>query len=86
VICAGLDQDYRGLPWPPLPDLLARADEVTKLHAICVCCGRPATRTQRLGGESGLVMVGASDSYEARCRTCHTVLSPVQNELPLVVS
>lgn len=86
VICAGLDQDYRALPWPPMPELLARADEVTKLHAICVQCGRPATRTQRLGTENELVFVGAADSYEARCRACHTVLAARQTELPLVAS
>lgn len=82
VICAGLDMDFRGEPFGPMPALLARAEQVTKLHAICVCCGEEASRTQRLvGGEPAayddpVVMVGASEAYEARCRQCHVVLPP----------
>jgi len=73
VICAGLDQDYRGIPWHPMPELLARAEYVEKTHAICVICGAPATRTQRkISGESR-VLIGSQDLYEARCRACHTV-------------
>jgi thymidine kinase len=86
VICAGLDQDFRGLPWPPMPDLLARADSATKLQAICMVCGRPATRTQRLNAGEDLVLIGAADTYEARCRGCHTVAQIFQAELPLVAS
>lgn len=84
VVLAGLDQDYRALPWPPMPELLARADEVTKLHAVCMVCGQPATRTQRLVSSGDLVMLGASDRYEARCRSCHTIPQNEQTELPLV--
>jgi thymidine kinase len=82
VICAGLDMDFRGEPFGPMPALLARAEQVTKLHAICVCCGEEASRTQRLvGGEPAayddpVVMVGASEAYEARCRQCHIILPP----------
>jgi len=70
VIAAGLDQDYRGVPFEPMPGLLAVAEYVTKQLAICVVCGNPAGRSQRLVGERRRVMVGASDSYEARCRRC----------------
>lgn len=73
VICGGLDQDYRGEPWHPMPELLARAEYVEKVHAICVQCGRPASRTQRNVAASGRVLIGSSESYEARCRACHTV-------------
>jgi thymidine kinase len=84
VICAGLDMDFRGIPFGPMPDLLARAEEVQKLHAICVVCGEEASRTQRLiEGEPAafddpVVMVGAAEVYEARCRRCHQVL-PARN-------
>lgn len=82
VICAGLDMDFRGVPFGPMPHLLARAEKVTKLHAICVECGLEASRTQRLidGRPAALddpvVMVGAAEVYEARCRRCHQVLPP----------
>lgn len=70
VICAGLDQDYRGRPFGPIPNLLAIADHVTKVHAICTVCGAPATKTYRRPGSSkDRVLVGESDIYEARCRT-----------------
>ena len=71
VICAGLDQDYRGRPFDPMPTLMAVAEFVTKLQAICVVCGNPANRTQRIAAGGGRVMVGASEAYEARCRKCH---------------
>jgi thymidine kinase len=71
VIVAGLDQDYRGEPFEPMPALLAVAEHITKLHAVCVQCGGPANRTQRLTAEEGRVVVGAAESYEARCRRCH---------------
>ncbi|RMD98258.1 MAG: thymidine kinase [Calditrichaeota bacterium] len=71
VIVAGLDQDYEGKPFEPIPQLLAVAESITKTLAICVKCGSPANRTQRITGERGRVVVGAADVYEARCRKCH---------------
>ncbi len=77
VICAGTDTDFRGEPFGPMPQLMAVAEVVDKLHAICVLCGGPASRNQRLiqgrpaPYESPTIMVGAADSYEARCRACH---------------
>jgi thymidine kinase len=73
VIVAGLDQDYRGKPFEPIPQLLAIAEYITKTLAICVQCGNPAGRTQRLSQDAERVIVGAADIYEARCRFCHTV-------------
>lgn len=79
VICAGLDMDFRGMPFGPMPQLMAVAEFVDKLQAICVVCGNPATRTQRLingepaGMNDPVVMVGAEEKYEARCRKCHIV-------------
>lgn len=79
VICAGLDTDFRGVPFGPMPDLMARAEEVDKLHAICVVCGEEANRTQRLiddqpaAFDDPVVLVGAAEVYEARCRQCHEV-------------
>lgn len=79
VIVAGLDQDFRGEPFHPMPELLIRAEHVDKLNAICMSCGSPASRTQRLvNGEPAyyddpIIMVGAAESYEARCRKCHVV-------------
>jgi len=79
VIVAGLDLDFRGEPFGPMPLLLAQAEDVTKLHAICVMCGAPATRTQRLIDsrpayyEDPVILVGASEVYQARCRACHCV-------------
>src|SRR5512140_3683186 len=70
VIIAGLDQDYRGKPFEPMPQLLAIAEYITKTLAICVVCGNPADRTQRTTSASERVLVGAKDSYEARCRRC----------------
>jgi thymidine kinase len=70
VIVAGLDQDYRGKPFEPMPQLLAVAEYITKTLAICVVCGNPADRTQRTSTASDRVLVGAKDSYEARCRSC----------------
>jgi thymidine kinase len=72
VIVAGLDQDFRGKPFNPMPQLLAVAEYITKTLAICVVCGNPADRTQRKGEQHELVVVGAKDIYEARCRSCHT--------------
>jgi thymidine kinase len=79
VICAGLDMDFRGVPFGPIPNLLARAELVDKLHAICVVCGEPASRTQRLiegrpaAFDDPIVLVGAAEVYEARCRQCHEI-------------
>ena len=79
VIAAGLDQDFRGEPFGPIPPLMALAERVDKLHAICVRCGAPATRTQRLIDgkparyDDPIILVGGSESYEARCRSCHEV-------------
>ena len=79
VVIAGLDLDFRGEPFGPVPELLARAESVTKLTAVCVRCGAAATRTQRLiGGHPAhfndpVILVGAAESYEPRCRACHTV-------------
>ena len=79
VIIAGTDTDFRGEPFGAMPQLMAVAEVVDKLHAICVLCGGPASRNQRLIDgkpapfESPTIMVGAADSYEARCRACHVV-------------
>ncbi len=70
VIVAGLDQDYRGEPFDPIPQLLAVAEFITKTHAICVICGNPANYTQRKTQDRERVVVGAADIYEARCRNC----------------
>ena len=79
VIVAGLDNDFRGEPFGPVPYLMAEAEVVDKLQAICVVCGAPATRTQRLidgrpaSYDDPIILVGASEVYEARCRRCHEV-------------
>ena len=79
VILAGTDVDFRGLPFGPMPRLMCAAEVIDKLHAICVVCGGPATRNQRLVDglpapwNSPTIMVGGRESYEARCRHCHRV-------------
>jgi thymidine kinase len=70
VIVAGLDTDFLGRPFEPMPRLLAMAEEITKLLAICVRCGNPAMHTQRLVASEDLIVVGAAGMYEARCRRC----------------
>ncbi len=70
VLIAGLDTDFRGVPFGPMPQLMAVADEVFKIHAVCMVCGSPATCTQRLTASREVVVVGATDTYEARCRQC----------------
>jgi thymidine kinase len=70
VIIAGLDQDYTGKPWEPMPQLLAIAEYITKTHAICMKCGQPANYTQRTFESEERVAVGGAGMYEARCRTC----------------
>ncbi len=80
VIVAGLDRDFRGEPFGPIPALLARAEYIDKLHAICIQCGEPASRTQRLidgepaGYDDPIILVGAQEVYEARCRNCHSIV------------
>lgn len=81
VICAGLDQDYLGKPFEPMPQLLAVAEYITKELAICVVCGNPANRSQRLQNSAERVVVGAAGAYEARCRKCH-VAQPVEATPP----
>jgi thymidine kinase len=77
VIVAGLDTDFRGRPFGPVPALMARAELVDKLQAICVVCGGPASRTQRIingrpaAYDDPVILVGADEAYEARCRGCH---------------
>ena len=73
VIVAGLDMDYRGVPFEPIPQILSVAEYITKPLAICVECGNPADRTQRKTTSSERVVVGAADVYEARCRKCHYI-------------
>jgi len=75
VIVAGLDMDYRGVPFEPIPQILSVAEYITKTLAICVECGNPADRTQRKTSSSERVIVGAADVYEARCRKCHYIPS-----------
>jgi thymidine kinase len=70
IVIAGLDTDYLGRPFHPMPELLAVADEITKTLAICMQCGNPAKHTQRLIGSEDLIVVGAAGMYEARCRRC----------------
>jgi thymidine kinase len=70
VIVAGLDQDYLGRPFEPMPHLLAIAEYITKTRAICVVCGNPANHTQRLVHNADRVLLGAHGTYEARCRRC----------------
>jgi len=71
VIIAGLDMDYRAVPFEPMPQLLAIAEEITKMHAICMRCGAPANYTQRISAARERVVVGAGEAYEARCRHCY---------------
>ena len=87
VILAGIDTDFRGEPFGAMPRLMCLAAVVDKLHAICVLCGMPASRNQRLIDgkparyDSPQIMVGGTESYEARCRACHTVLKGDQPSL-----
>jgi thymidine kinase len=81
VIVAGLDTDFMGRPFPPMPDLLAIAESITKVLAICMRCGNPAKHTQRLIESEELILVGAAGSYEARCRQCFEPGVPRQEKL-----
>lgn len=89
VILAGTDTDFRGEPFGPMPQLMCVAEVVDKLHAICVLCGAPASRNQRLidgkpaAYDSPTVMVGGAEAYEARCRACHAVVRGDTEQLPL---
>ena len=89
VILAGTDTDFRGEPFGPMPQLLCVAEVVDKLHAICVLCGAPACRNQRLidgkpaSYDSPTVMVGGAEAYEARCRSCHAVVRGDKSQLTL---
>jgi thymidine kinase len=86
VIVAGLDMDFRGEPFGPVPVLMAQAERVDKLQAICQQCGAPASRTQRLidgrpaAYDDPVILVGAEEVYEARCRVCHRVLPAKEPE------
>lgn len=90
VIIAGTDNDFRGEPFGPMPQLLAIAEVVDKLHAICVVCGNPASRNQRLIGgrparyDSPTIMVGSVEAYEARCRACHAVPRVDEDQVKLL--
>lgn len=84
VIAAGLDQDYLGRPFDPMPQLLAIAEYITKTLAICMRCGNPANRTQRLIESEERVVVGAADIYEARCRRCFEPGEARQQKLPTI--
>ena len=83
IIACGLDQDFRGLPFAAMPELLCRAELVDKLQAVCHRCGGPATMTQRLvdgapaAVDGDTIVVGALEQYEARCRMCHELAAPV---------
>jgi thymidine kinase len=82
VLVSGLDQDFRGSPFGPMPELLCRAELVDKLQAVCHRCGGPATMTQRLvdgfpaPADGATIVVGALEQYEARCRSCHELAAP----------
>ena len=78
VIIAGLDTDYLGRPFPPMPELLCLAESITKTLAICMRCGNPAKHTQRLVESNDLIVVGAAGMYEARCRRCFEAGVPKQ--------
>ena len=90
VIIAGTDTDFRGEPFGAMPQLMADAELVDKLHAICVVCGGPASRNQRIidgrpaSYNSPTIMVGGRESYEARCRHCHQVPRADEDQVPLL--
>jgi thymidine kinase len=85
VIIAGLDTDYMGRPFSPMPDLLTLAESITKTLAICMHCGNPAKHTQRLVESTDLIVVGAGGMYEARCRRCFEPGMPKQTFLEFAV-
>lgn len=73
VIVAGLDMDFKGRPFGPIPALLSIAEHITKVHAVCVCCGQPAIYSYRTIADVGKVLIGEKESYEPRCRTCYNM-------------
>ena len=75
VVVAGLDQDFMGRPFEPVPQLMAIAEHVTKLHAVCMRCGAPANHSQRLVADGARVLVGEKEAYEPRCRACFDPVS-----------
>ncbi|RZF61298.1 thymidine kinase [Sphingobacterium corticibacterium] len=75
VIVAGLDMDYKGLPFGPIPALMAIAEHVTKVHAVCVQCGAPAVYSYRIAASENRILLGEKNSYEPRCRACYFGLS-----------
>jgi thymidine kinase len=82
VIVAGLDQDYRGRPFEPIPQLLALAESITKIMAVCMVCGAPANKTQRLIESEERIVVGSGETYEPRCRKCYRPPKSGKAELP----
>jgi len=84
VIVAGLDQDFTGKPFGKMPELLAIAESVLKLKAVCMVCGGQATKTQRLVKMAEQIVVGSGEAYEARCRACHDPELLVENDLPAI--
>lgn len=86
VIMSGLDQDFKGEPFPITAELMARSEFVTKLHSVCMKCGRPAVKSQRIIDgkparvDDPIIKIGAKESYEPRCRSCHIVLKGENNE------
>ena len=80
VIVAGLDQDYKSLPFEPMPQLLAVAEYISKTLAVCVVCGAPANRTQRITDSGEKILVGAKNHYEARCRLHHVINSESEKQ------
>jgi len=87
VVVAGLDLDYKGKPFNPMPSLLATAEYIDKMLAICVVCGNPADRSQRIVNRDARVLVGEKDAYEARCRRCWDPdnFAPSQEHLPFAM-
>lgn len=85
VIVAGLDMDYLGRPFGPMPALLATAEFVTKVHAVCVCCGELAAYSYRIAASENQILLGETDSYEARCRPCYlagaAIITPGNEEV-----
>jgi len=84
VIVTGLDQDFMGKPFGPMPELLAIAESILKLKAVCMVCSGQATKTQRLSKSKERVVVGSGEQYEARCRACHDPDLSLEREIPSV--
>ncbi|OGQ23412.1 MAG: thymidine kinase [Deltaproteobacteria bacterium RIFCSPLOWO2_02_FULL_44_10] len=83
VIVAGLDLDYRGVPFGPMPKLMAVAESIAKFNAVCMACGGVATKTQRLTSDAATVVVGSGEAYEARCRACFDPDFQLQKSVPV---